>query len=99
MGRQHEHAQLTEASRRPDGSQAPGRRPQRSKPTQAEVGDAKAHDGRLVQLAGDGTGQREQLGQLEELEIFLPAPPARCVAGLLFALRLQAGRAAWRRCQ
>lgn len=87
---------LTQAGRWPRGPQSPGRRPEGGEAAQAEVGDAEAHDGRLVQLARDGSGQREQLGQLEELQVLLSAPRARRVPGLLLALRLQAGRAARR---
>lgn len=87
---------LTEAGRWPRGPQSPGRRPEGCEAAQAEVGDAEAHDGRLVQLARDGSRQREQLGQLEELQVLLSAPRARRVPGLLLALRLQAGRTARR---
>lgn len=90
---------LTEAGRGPGGPQPPGRRPQCGEAAQAEVGDAEPHDGRLVQLARDGSWQREQLGQLKELQVLLSAARARRVTGLLFALRLQAGRAARRKRQ
>lgn len=78
---------LTEAGGGPGGSQPPGRCPERGEAAQAEVGDAEPYDGRLVQLARDGSGQREQLGQLEELQVLFSAPRARRVPGLLLALR------------
>lgn len=87
---------LTKAGRRSRGPQSPGWRPERGEAAQAEVGDAQPHDGCLVQLARDGSRQREQLGQPKELQVLLSAPRARRVPRLFLALRLKAGRTARR---
>lgn len=50
-----------------------------------QVADGQPDDGGLVQLAGDGAGQRQHLGQLEELKILLPSPGAGRIARLFFA--------------
>ena len=52
---------------------------------QFEVADGQPDDGSLVQLAGDGGRQRQQLGQLVELVVLLAAPRPRRVARLLLA--------------
>lgn len=56
-----------------------------------EVGRGEPDDGRLVQLRGDGGGQRQQLGQLQELGILLLSPTARRILALFLH-----GSAAWR---
>lgn len=48
-----------------------------------QVAGGQADDGRLVQLGGDGRGQREQLGQLVEFSIFLFPSRFRGILGLL----------------
>lgn len=54
-----------------------------------QVADGQPDDGRLVQLAGDGPGQRQHLRQLEELEVLLPPPRTSRIARLLFAQVLE----------
>lgn len=50
----------------------------------AQVGGGESDDGSLVQLAGDGGGQGQELGQLEELCVFfLPSGPGRVLGFLL----------------
>lgn len=50
----------------------------------AQVGRGESDDGSLVQLAGDGSGQGQELGQLEELCVFfLPSGPGRVLGFLL----------------
>ena len=39
-----------------------------------EEADGEPDDGSLVQLRGDGTRQRQHLGQLVELVVLLPPP-------------------------
>ena len=48
-----------------------------------EVAGGEPDDGGLVQLAGDGGGQRQQLAQLEELGVLLLATVARRVLALV----------------
>ena len=48
-----------------------------------QVARGESDDGRLVQLRGDGRGQREQLGQLIKLAIFLFPPGLGRILGLL----------------
>jgi hypothetical protein len=48
-----------------------------------EVAGGEADDGRFVQLTGDGRRQRQQLGQLEKLCVFLLAATPRCIFALL----------------
>lgn len=52
---------------------------------QLEVADREADDGRLVELAGDGGRQRQQLGQLVELVVLFAAARSRRVARFLLA--------------
>lgn len=75
------------------GPQHPGGLAVAGEVAHLEVADGEAHDGGLVQLAGDGAGQGQHLGQLVELEVLLPAPRPRRVARLLLPQRLQAGGA------
>ena len=56
-----------------------------------QVADGEADDGGLVQLAGDGTGQGQHLGQLEELKVLLAPPGASSVTRLLLTEVLEAG--------
>lgn len=44
-----------------------------------QVADGEPDDGGLVQLAGDGTRQRQHLGQLIEFKILLSPPRSRRV--------------------
>lgn len=46
-----------------------------------QIAGGEADDGRLVQLRGDGRGQRQELGQFVELSIFLFPPCLRRVLG------------------
>lgn len=48
-----------------------------------QVAGGESDDGRLVQLRGDGRRQREQLGQLIKLSIFLLPPGLGRILGLL----------------
>jgi hypothetical protein len=48
-----------------------------------EVTGGEADDGRFVQLTGDGRRQRQQLGQLQKLCVFLLAATPRCIFALL----------------
>ncbi len=48
-----------------------------------KVADGEADDGGLVQLAGDGAGERKHLCQLVELKVFLPPARASGVTWLL----------------
>lgn len=63
---------------------APGRVSLAGKGAHVQVADGQPYDRGLVQLAGDGPGQRQHLGQLKELEIFLPPPRSGRIARLLF---------------
>ncbi|GBO12231.1 hypothetical protein AVEN_44912-1, partial [Araneus ventricosus] len=51
-----------------------------------EVGGGESDDGGLVQLAGDGGGEGQQLGQLQKFSVLLLAPRAGSVLGLLLHL-------------
>lgn len=55
-----------------------------------EVTDGETDDGGLVQLASDGSGQREHLGQLVKLKVLLSPSGASRIAGLFFTQGLQA---------
>lgn len=59
---------------------------------QLQVADGQPNDGRLVQLAGDGSGQRQHFGQLVELVVLFAASRARCIARLLLAQLENAAR-------
>ena len=50
-----------------------------------EEGGCQADDARLVQLAGDGRGQRQHSAQLKELTIFLFPP----ISGRILTLVLE----------
>lgn len=54
-----------------------------------QVADGEADDGGFVQLAGDGSRERQHLGQLVELKVLLPPPRASSVPGLLLPQSLQ----------
>lgn len=71
---------------------APGRVSLAGKSAHVQVADGQPDDRGLVQLAGDGPGQRQHLGQLEELEILLPPPRAGGIARFLFAQVLETER-------
>lgn len=53
---------------------APGRVPLAGKGAHVQVADGQPDDRGLVQLAGDGPGQRQHLGQFKELEILFSPP-------------------------
>lgn len=71
---------------------APGRVSLAGKGAHVQVADGQPDDGGLVQLAGDCPGQRQHLGQLEELEVLLPPPRSSRIARLLFAQVLETER-------
>lgn len=52
-----------------------------------EVAAGQPDDGGLVQLGGDGSGQRQQLGQLVELSVLLLSARLRRVLALFLHLR------------
>lgn len=54
-----------------------------------QVADGQPDDGGLVQLAGDGPGKRQHLGQLKELEILFSPPGASRIARLFFTQVLE----------
>lgn len=62
---------------------APGRITLAGKVSHVQVTDRQSNDGGLVQLAGDGSRQREHLGQLEKLKVLFPASRTRCISRLL----------------
>lgn len=71
---------------------APGRVSLAGKSAHVQVADGQPDDRGLVQLAGDGPGQRQHLGQLKELEILLPPPRTSGIARLLFTQVLETER-------
>ena len=71
---------------------APGRVSLAGKDAHMQVTDGQPDDRGFVQLAGDGPGQRQHLGQLKELEILLPPPRTSCIARLLFTQVLKTER-------
>jgi len=71
----------------------PGRVPLVGEGAHVQVADGQPDDRGLVQLAGDGAGQRQHLGQLEELKVLLPPAGPRRIARLLFPQVLET---AWR---
>lgn len=77
--------------RRSFDSQVPRRVSLVGKVPHFKVADGEANDGRLVQLAGDGAGQRKHLRQLVELEVFLAPARAGGVTRLLLPQSLQPG--------
>ena len=56
-----------------------------SKLPESEVGDGQSDYGGLVQLGGDGCGQRQHLGQLVKFIIFFSAARSGRVTGLLLS--------------
>ena len=53
-----------------------------------EEGGGQADDARLVQLAGDGSGQRQQPAQLKELTVFLFPPISGRILTLVLEIKL-----------
>ena len=72
-------------------AQVPWRVPLVGEVPHLQVADGEADDGSLVQLAGDGAGQGQHLGQLIELKVLLPSPRASRIPGLLLPQSLQPG--------
>ena len=70
----------------------PGRVSLVGKGAHVQVADGQPDDRGLVQLAGDRPGQRQHLGQLEELKILLPPPRTSRIARLLFTQVLETER-------
>lgn len=70
---------------------APGRVSLAGEGAHVQVADGEADDRGLVQLAGDGPGQGQHLGQLIELKVLLPPPRASRIPGLLLPQSLQPG--------
>lgn len=60
-------------------AQVPRRVPLVGEVPHLQVADGEPDDGSLVQLAGDGTWQRQHLGQFIKLKVLLPPPRSRCV--------------------
>jgi len=71
---------------------APGRVSLAGEGAHVQVTYGQPDDRGLVQLAGDGSGQRQHLGQLKELKVLLPPPRASRVARLLFTQVLETER-------
>ena len=63
----------------------PGRVTVSCKLPESEVGDGQSDYGGLVQLRGDGPGQRQHLGQLVKFIIFLSSSCPGRVTGLLLS--------------
>ena len=70
---------------------APGRVSLAGEGAHVQVADGEADDRGLVQLAGDGPGEREHLGQLKELKVLLAATGASGITRLLLPQVLQTG--------
>lgn len=54
-----------------------------------QVADGQPDDRSFVQLACDGPGQWQHLGQLKELEVLLPPPRTSRIARFLFTQVLE----------
>lgn len=56
-----------------------------SKVPHFEIANRESDDGCLVELAGDGCWERQQLGQLIELKVFFSPAGACSVSGFLLS--------------
>lgn len=68
---------------------APGWVPLTGKGPHVQVADGQPDDRSFVQLACDGPGQWQHLGQLKELEVLLPPPRTSRIARFLFTQVLE----------
>ena len=59
---------------------APGWVSLAGKVSHVQVADGQSDDGGLVQLAGNGAGERKHLGQLKKLKVFFPTTRSCCIS-------------------
>lgn len=74
---------------RPFHPQVPGGIPLIGKVSHFKIADGEADDGGLVELAGDGAWERQELRQLVELKVLLSTTRAGGISRLLFSQCLQ----------